>query len=195
MHIVGGLMGLGQSTAQVQQMVIATANQYGVPPAIALGVAAHESGFNATAQNPNSSAAGVMQLLSVTQQTMGVTNPLDAQQNITAGVQLLAQYYATYGNWTTALYAYADGPGAVASPGYQPSAMAQQFASYVTGYTPASNLDLSDGNSILSSMGLSTPTDDDSSDSSSFAASLGLSDTELAVAGIAVAGLALLMLS
>ena len=163
---------------------------------IALGVAAHESGFTATAQNPSSSAAGVMQLLSVTQKTMGVTNPLNPTQNINAGVQLLAQYYATYGNWTTALYAYADGPGAVASPGYQPSTMAQQFASSVQSGS-VNGFSIS---SILASLGISTPSSTssdsgtllglatDTADSSSFAQSLGLSDAQLAIGG-AVLGL------
>ena len=191
------LAGLGQTTyttAQVQQIVVNAANQYGVPTQIALGVASHESGFQATAQNPNSSAAGVMQLMAVTQKTMGVTNPYDPTQNINAGMQLLAQYYAQYGNWTTALYAYADGPGAVASPGYVPSAMAQQFASYVTSYNGSSILaalgitggsgsasDDSDSGSVL---GLST----DPASSSSLAQSLGVSDAQLGIGAAVLVG-------
>jgi hypothetical protein len=199
------LTGLGQTTyttAQIQQLVVNTAAPYessapGITQ-IALGVAAHESGFTATAQNPNSSAAGVMQLMAVTQQTMGVTNPYNPQQNISAAVSLLASYYATYGNWTTALYAYADGPGAVASAGYQPSAMAQQFASSVQsgsvngfsissilaslGITSGSISSDSSGSDTL--LGLST----DSSDSSSLAQSLGLSDAQLVIGGAVLLG-------
>lgn len=199
------LAGLGQTytTAQIQQMIVAQANTDGVPPAIALGVAAHESNFQPSAQNPNSSAAGLYQLLNVTQTTLGVTNALDPTQSIQAGVGLLAQYYAQYGNWTTALYAYADGPGAVASPGYQPSAMAQQFASYVTSYSPPAGLDLgtavaSTASSLASSLGLESTDDSgdttilglstDPASSSSLAQSLGLSDAELGI-GAAVVGL------
>jgi hypothetical protein len=201
-----GLTGLGQTytAAQIQQMVVDAAAAYessapGITQ-IALGVAAHESGFTATAQNPSSSAAGVMQLLSVTQQTMGVTNPMNPQQNINAGVQLLANYYAQYGNWTTALYAYADGPGAVASPGYQPSAMAQQFASSVqsgsvNGFSISSILasfGVTTGSSASGDsdtlLGLST----DAADSSSFAQSLGLSDAELGIGAAVLLGVALL---
>jgi Transglycosylase SLT domain len=200
---LAGLSGLSQSTAQVQQMVVTAAAPYeSVAPgitSIALGVAAHESGFQATAQNPGSSAAGVMQLLSVTQKTLGVTNPLDAQQNVNAGVALLAQLYQAYGNWTTALYAYADGSGAVNSPGYQPSAMAVQFASSVQSGTvngfsissilddlgissaPASSDESDSGDTLL---GLST----DSATSSAFAQSLGVSDAELVIGGAAVLG-------
>jgi Transglycosylase SLT domain len=203
-----GLTGLGQTytTAQIQQMVATIAAPYeasapGITQ-IALGVAAHESGFTATAQNPTSSAAGVMQLLSVTQQTMGVTNPLNPQQNIQAAVQLLANYYGTYGNWTTALYAYADGPGAVASPGYVPSAMAQQFASSVQSGS-VNGFSIS---SILSSLGISASSgassdsgsvlglSDDVADSSSVAQFLGLSDEQLLIGGVVLAGVMVLAL-
>lgn len=192
------LQGLGQSTtyttAQIQQLVANAAAPYesscpGITQ-IALGVAAHESGFQANAQNPTSSAAGVMQLMAVTQQTLGVTNPYDPQQNINAAVSLLAQYYGTYGNWTTALYAYADGPGAVASAGYQPSAMAQQFASSVQSGT-VNGFSIS---SILASLGVSSDSGSvlglstDPDDSSSLAQSLGLSDAGLALGGVVLLG-------
>lgn len=117
------------------QLLLSASASYGVPPAIALGVASHESGFNPSAQNPNSSAAGVMQLTAATQQTLGVTNPYDAQQNINGGVSLLARYYQQYGNWNDALQAYADGPATVGKQ--PPSAMAQQFISYVESYDPS----------------------------------------------------------
>ena len=198
------ITGLGQTTyttAQIQQLVVNAAAPYessapGITQ-IALGVAAHESGFQATAQNPNSSAAGVMQLLSVTQKTLGVTNPYDPTQNINAAVSLLASYYGQYGDWTTALYAYADGPGAVASPGYQPSAMAQQFASSVQSGS-VNGFSIS---SILASLGVTTGSSDssgsdtllglstDSSDSSSLAQSLGLSDAELVIGGAVLLGI------
>jgi len=131
---------------------------------------------------------------------LGVTNPYDPTQNISAAVSLLASYYQTYGNWTTALYAYADGPGAVASPGYQPSAMAQQFASSVQSGS-VNGFSIS---SILASLGISAGSGDsagsdtllglstDSSDSSALAQSLGLSDAELAVGAAVVAGIVVL---
>ena len=139
------------STQQIQQMITAQAQADGVPPSIALGVAAHESNFNPNAQNPNSSAAGLFQMLTGTWSSQGVTNPYDPTQNIDAGVGLLAQYYAKYGNWATALQAYADGPGTVAA-GLPPSAMAQQFQNYVLGYSAPAGLDTSDS-SLLASTG------------------------------------------
>lgn len=140
-EFVQGMGATTPSVSSVQQLLINAANQNGIPPSIALGVAAHESGFRANAQNPNSSAAGVMQLLSGTQQTLGVTNPYDASQNVNAGVGLLARYYQQYGNWPQALQAYADGPGTV-QQGLPPSPMAQEFISSVTSYTPPAGLDL-----------------------------------------------------
>lgn len=138
---VPGMGAVTPSVSSVQQMLINAANSAGIPPSIALGVAYHESRFQANAQNPNSSAAGVMQLLAGTQQTLGVTNPYDAQQNVDAGVSLLARYYQQYGNWPQALQAYADGPATV-QQGLPPSAMAQEFISSVTSYSPPAGLDL-----------------------------------------------------
>ena len=117
------------STAQVQQMIVTAANQAGIPPSVALAVAQHESGFIPTAQNPSSSAAGVFQLISATQQTMGVTDPYNAQQNINAGVALLARYYQQYGNWNDALQAFGDGPATVGVQG--PSLAVRQIQSMV----------------------------------------------------------------
>lgn len=128
--------GLGQtySTQQIQQMVTSAANAAGIPPSVALGVASHESGFNPNATNLNTNGTtdyGVMQLNSATVQTLNVSNPLDPQQNINAGVGLLAKYYQQYGNWSDALQAYASGPGSVGST---PNSTASGFISYVLGY-------------------------------------------------------------
>lgn len=128
------VIGLGTvssaSAAQVQSLIIHASQQQGIPPAIALAVASHESRFDPNAQNPGSSAAGVMQLMKVTQQDMGVTNPYDATQNVDAGVTLLAKYYAQYGNWDQALQAYSDGPGTVAK-GLPPSTQTRGLIDYV----------------------------------------------------------------
>jgi soluble lytic murein transglycosylase-like protein len=134
------VLGLGAvSTATVQQMVVTAAQQYGVPPALALGIASHESGFNPNATNVNSNGTtdwGVMQLNDVTVKTLGVSNPLDPQQNIDAGVGLLAKYLQQYGgDEQKALWAYASGPGAVAS-GKPMNSTASGFVDYVTSYNP-----------------------------------------------------------
>ncbi len=138
--------GFGQTytTAQIQQMIATEANSLGIPLNVALGVAAHESGFNPNAQNPTSSAAGLYQELSVTQTTLGVTNPYDPTQSIDSALGLLAQYYQTYGNWNTALQAYSDGPGTVAA-GLPPSQQTIGLINFVDTYQVPAGLDVSSG--------------------------------------------------
>jgi hypothetical protein len=153
--------GLGD-TAQIQAQIIAEANAVGVPPSIALAVAEHESRFIPTAQNPSSSAAGLFQLMGVTQQTLGVTNPYDPTQNIDAAVPLLAKYYQQYGDWNKALQAFSDGPGTV-SQGLPPSAQTLGLISYVNSYSPPSTLDISGGGSSLPDLSSAFPSLDLSS--------------------------------
>jgi hypothetical protein len=127
-------------------MIVAAANQYGIDPRLPLGIAAHESGFNPLAVNANGGAAGVMQLMPSTAATLGVTNPLDAQQNIDGGVRLLSQLLAKYnGDTTLALWAYSNGSGNVSAGGMNPANMPAQAAglvSYVDAYQPPASLDL-----------------------------------------------------
>lgn len=157
------LTGLGASTltlpvSDVQTMILDAASTYGVPPELALGVAAHESGFdpNATHLNANGTTDwGVMQLNDSTVASLGVSNPLDAQQNIDAGVSLLAKYLQQYnGDEQKALWAYASGPGAVASGNM--NSTASQFVSYVQSYTPTVDIGLADGSIPAPSSDLSS---------------------------------------
>src|ERR1700674_3239129 len=95
-------------------MITSAANEYGVPPSLALAVAQTESAFNPSAVSP-AGAIGVMQLMPATASGLGV-DPNDVQQNIQGGVQLLSQLLNQYGGDTTqALWAYNAGPGSVAS--------------------------------------------------------------------------------
>jgi Transglycosylase SLT domain len=154
-HQFYGLSGMGTtaSQSQVAQMVVDAANTYGVPPNLALGIASHESAFNPTATHVNNNGTtdwGVMQLNDTTVASLGVSNPLDPQQNIDAGVQLLGSYLTKYnGDSAKALQAYASGPGSVSS-GSAPNSTASQFISYVQSYTPPSDLvDLSTPSSTI----------------------------------------------
>lgn len=188
--------GATYTTQQIQQMIVDAANSYGVPPSIALGIASHESGFNPNATNLNTNGTtdyGVMQLNSTTVQTLGVSDPLDPQQNIDAGVSLLAQYLNQYGgNTNLALQAYASGPGSTSSA---PTPSTSSFISYVTGYSPPAGLDLSSSSSLpsldLSDLGITLP------DLSGFsiADALGLTGTPdwVVWGGIALLGLGALV--
>lgn len=153
--------GLGQTPTQVQQMIQTAAAGYSVPglSAVAQALAMHESGDNPAAQNPGSSAAGVFQLISSTQSTLGVTNPLDAQQNVNAGVGLLASYYQKYGNWPDALQAFSDGPGTVAQ-GLPPSSQTTGLLAYIQTNTGLDFSGSDDSNPIsdeLASIGVQLP--------------------------------------
>jgi hypothetical protein len=203
MRVHLGSLGQTYSQAQIVQMIVAAAQANNVPVNIALGVAAHESGFNPNATNVNTNGTtdyGVMQLNTTTVQTLGVANPMDPQQNINAGVGLLGKYLAQYdGNTDLALQAYASGAGTVAS-GAAPNATATQFISYVEGYNPApvltaAGIDASSGVSVGTDPGTGTDTAaDDSVDNGIFDsgddAIFGLDPTffTVAVAGLAVAG-------
>lgn len=145
--------GLGQTVQQIQSMIGGAAAAYNVPnlAQVAEAVVSHESGYNPSAQNPSSSACGLFQLLNVTQQTLGVTNCKDPNQNINAAVPLLASYYQKYGNWPDALQAFSDGAGTV-NAGQAPSSQTNGLVSYVQSQT---GLDFSAPDSLdLTALGL-----------------------------------------
>jgi len=103
------------AASDIQSRVSYWATQYGVPPAIALAVAQQESGFNQSARG-RAGEVGVMQLMPATAAGLQV-NPYDLDQNISGGVQLLADNYNRFGDWSLALSAYNGGPSRVASTG------------------------------------------------------------------------------
>ena len=76
--------GLGSATSSIQSLITSVANQFGVPPSIALAVAQKESGFNQAAVGA-AGELGVMQLMPATAAGLGV-DPSDLTQNVTGGV-------------------------------------------------------------------------------------------------------------
>jgi len=112
------------STAQVRQMVAATARRHGVSPSLAVSVAYHESGFQQHVVS-GVDAIGVMQVLPSTGRVLsrqhGMTlDLLDAQENITAGVLLLRQLVLSTGTADGALAGYYQGAGSIARQGLLP---------------------------------------------------------------------------
>ena len=152
-----GRRGLGD-TSSIQSQIAAMANQYGIPPSIALAVAQIESGFNQSAVNAGGDT-GVMQISPPTAVTLGI-DPTDLNQNIQGGVSYLAQLYNQFGDWATALAAYNCGPGnPQGCTGYASSVLAAQPA-----YTSFDSSSVSDSSGVdLSSVSSLLP---DSSDSS-----------------------------
>jgi soluble lytic murein transglycosylase-like protein len=105
----------------LRDMIIAEANDQGVPPEIALAVATRETGMCHWRANGDvvlgdptkyGRAIGVMQLLPQTAAAMGV-DPYDVNGNIHGGVKYLSQLYDQFGDWTLAVQHYnGSGPDA-----------------------------------------------------------------------------------
>jgi soluble lytic murein transglycosylase-like protein len=179
---------LGQSytTAQIQQMITAAANQYGVPASLALAVAQVESNFNPNAVNTSNkngtSDYGVFQINSSNLSSLGLTDPLDPTQNINAGVSLLASLYNQYGgDATQTLWAYNAGPTSVAS-GNMPTSTQSYIPSVL-------NAEANYGTSVPDLTGTSLDSSVLPSGSSSTGTSFFTSD--LSIAGVDVPGYAL----
>jgi transglycosylase-like protein with SLT domain len=86
---------------------------YGVNSALVKAVIQAESRFNPLAVSPVG-AKGLMQLMPIIAKEYGALNPLDAKQNVFAGVKYLSHLLDRYnGNVSLALAGYNAGPTAV----------------------------------------------------------------------------------
>ncbi len=109
------------SRAQMRQIVIAEAKRQGVNPALAVGHASVESGFDARAVSP-ANALGVMQMLPSTgewmSQRMGrKLDLLDPYDNVAAGVAYIKYLQSTARNVNEGIGAYYAGPAGVVKRG------------------------------------------------------------------------------
>ncbi|MDP2311676.1 MAG: lytic transglycosylase domain-containing protein [Pseudomonadota bacterium] len=91
----------------------------GLPAELIKAVAVAESRMNPGAVSP-AGAQGLMQVMPATARALGLTNPFDAEQSITAGASYLARQVAAFGSYTLAIAAYNAGPGAVRKYGGVP---------------------------------------------------------------------------
>ena len=99
-------------SSDLTQYTLNLCSQYGVDSSVIFSVMYHESHFNAGATS-GKGAQGLMQIIpkysASRMAKLGVTNLYDPASNILVGIDLLAEYYYTYGSWNQALTAYRTG--------------------------------------------------------------------------------------
>ena len=85
----------------------AAAVESGVPQSLLEGIAWRESGFRSGVKNPDSGAAGLMQIIPANWPKYGLSlNPYDPRLNISAGARILRDAWRKEGGITRGLAAY-----------------------------------------------------------------------------------------
>lgn len=96
----------------IENIITRHAKLNNLDPALVEAVVKAESNFNPQAISP-AGAEGLMQLMPGTASALGVSNPLDPEQNIAGGTTYLRNMIDKFGSVPLALAAYNAGPAAV----------------------------------------------------------------------------------
>lgn len=104
---------------EVKDLVMSTARNFDVPPALVDSVIQVESNYDPFAVSPKG-AQGLMQLMPATAKRFGVKDTFDPKQNIEGGVRYLKFLQETFKDDRLAIAAYNAGEGAVQRYGSVP---------------------------------------------------------------------------
>ncbi|MFA6989488.1 MAG: lytic transglycosylase domain-containing protein [Candidatus Gastranaerophilaceae bacterium] len=101
------------SKSEIQNIIKEASDTFGVDSRLINAVIKQESGYNSKAVS-GAGALGLMQLMPSTAKHLGVTNPMDAKENVIGGTKYLKSLLDRFnGNIVLALAAYNAGPNAV----------------------------------------------------------------------------------
>jgi hypothetical protein len=102
--------GYGLELGEYADSFTKAADRTGLPVELLHAVASRESSLDPSQVNVDSGAAGIMQLMEITAEEMGVTDRMDADQSIQGGADYLAKMFDKFGDAEAALAAYNWGP-------------------------------------------------------------------------------------
>ena len=127
------LAGRAMRSAELDNIIEDAARRHDVDPNLVRALIKVESNFDSRAVSPKG-ALGLMQLMPDTARALNVSNPLDPQQNVDAGVRHLKHLLQDFnGDVKLSLAAYNAGSGAVTrSNGVPPYAETRNYVKRIT---------------------------------------------------------------